>query len=104
MTKNVKLFHVNSVGPVLAIIQQETAEAVVVNDPLQLGTDENGELMMMDYLDMITEHKSVVFYKNNIISVSTPVPQLAKLYIEAVKGEDDSAPKLIVPDNKIITR
>lgn len=102
MTKNVKLFHVNSVGPVLAVIQQETAEAIVVNDPLQLGTDEKGELIMMDYLDMITEHKGVVFYKNNIISVSTPVQQLTQLYVDATKEQD--TPKVFVPDNKIITR
>lgn len=104
MAQNVKLFNINSVGPVLAVLQTDSAEAVVVNYPCQLGTDENGEIILRDYLEFISTEKDVIFYKYNIVSVSDANPALAEAYIDALKQLEDNKPKLFVPDNKIITR
>ncbi len=104
MTQNVKLLNINSVGPVLAVLQTDSAEAVVVNYPCQLGTDENGEIILRDYLEFISTEKDVIFYKYNIVSVSDANPALAGAYIDALKQLEDDKPKVFVPDNKIIAR
>lgn len=104
MTQNVKLLNINSVGPVLAVLQQDSAEAIVVNYPCQLGTDEKGEIILRDYLEFISTEKDVIFYKYNIVSVSDANPALASAYVDALKQLEEDKPKLFVPDNKIITR
>lgn len=104
MTKNVKLLNINSVGPVLAVLQTDSAEAVVVDYPCQLGTDEQGEIILRDYLEFVSTEKGVIFYKYNIVSVSDANPALVAAYVEALKAIEEDKPKLFVPDNKIITR
>ena len=101
MTMTVKLLNINSVGPVLAILQNDAPEAVVVNYPAQLGTDEQGEIFLRDYLEFISSEKGVIFYKSNIISISDANPALVEAYVEAIKAIEEK-PALIVPDNKII--
>ncbi|AXC38735.1 UNVERIFIED_ORG: hypothetical protein [Escherichia phage CMSTMSU] len=46
---------------VLAILQNDAPEAVVVNYPAQLGTDEQGEIILRDYLEFISSEKGVIF-------------------------------------------
>ena len=101
MTMTVKLLNINSVSPVLAILQNDAPEAVVVNYPAQLGTDEQGEIILRDYLEFISSEKGVIFYKSNIISISDANPALVEAYVEAIKAIEEK-PALIVPDNKII--
>ncbi|EON7637256.1 hypothetical protein FOI42_RS04120 [Escherichia coli] len=101
MTITVKLLNINNVGPVLAVLQTDAPEAVVVNYPAQLGTDEKGEIILRDYLEFISSEKGVIFFKSNIISISDANPALVDAYVEAIKTLEDK-PALIVPDNKII--
>ncbi|EMR6008326.1 hypothetical protein WJW27_005157 [Escherichia coli] len=101
MTMTVKLLNINNIGPVLAVLQTDSAEAVVVNYPAQLGTDENGEIILRDYLEFVSMEKNVIFYKSNIISVSDANPALVDAYVDAIKAIEDT-PKVFVPENKII--
>ena len=101
MTMTVKLLNINSIGPVLAVLQNDAPEAVVVNYQAQLGTDEKGEIILRDYLEFVSSEKGVIFYKSNIISISDANPALVDAYVEAIKAIEDT-PKVFVPENKII--
>lgn len=102
---NVKLLFINGIGPIIATIQNDVTDAIVVRNPCQFGLDEQNELAIRDYLEGISNpEKDVIFMKYNIVSVTTPVSEIANAYISALEALQDNSPKLIVPENKIITR
>lgn len=110
MAINVRLINITGMGPVLAVIQGEAVDRFVVTNPCQLGTDDQGEIVLRDYLEFISkEDTPVEFFKSSIISISEANPALANAYIsalEAIEAENakNAGPKLFVPDNKIITK
>lgn len=99
----VKLINVAGHGPMLAIIQADAPEAIVVTSPCQLGLDEEGGLVIRDYLEGVSDfEKQVIFMKSNIVSVSDPVQSLADAYLEAIANLETDEPQIIVPSQKII--
>lgn len=101
--KNVKLILINGIGPIIATIQSDTSDAIVVKNPCQFGIDEQGEFVIRDYLEGISNpEKDVIFMKYNIVSVTIPVDEIASAYVSAIESLNDNTPKLFVPDNKII--
>lgn len=100
----VKLINVASIGPVLAVLQMDSADAISVSNPCQLGSDENGDLIIRDYLDGISDNSEhTVFMKSNIISVSEPVKSLADVYLEAIaEFESETTSQILVPSQKIV--
>lgn len=106
MAALVRLINIANLGPVLAVIQGESPDRMVVTNPIQLGTDAEGEIILCDYLEFISQtDKPVEFFKSNIVSISEANPALVEVYVETIKSIEDekSAPKLIVPSNTIIT-
>lgn len=100
---NVKLFFLNGIGPIIATIQSDVTDAIVVRNPCQFGLDETGELTIRDYLEGISNpEKDVIFMKYNIVSVTTPVDDITAAYVSALEALVDNTPKVFVPDNKII--
>ncbi len=100
---NVKLIYVAGVGPIIATIQNDTNDAVVVSNPCQFGLDEEGQMVIRDYLEGIVEpDQTVIFFKYNIVSVSTPSADIAAVYVGAIEELKASKPGIFVPDNKII--
>ena len=103
MTTNVKLLNINSIGPVLAVLQSETSDSILVKNPAQLGTDESGNVIIADYLDTICDADEItIFMKYNVISVSTPASSLASAYIDAVESLSEKDAGLILPSTKIV--
>lgn len=103
MTTNVKLLNINSIGPVLAVLQSETSDSIFVTNPAQLGTDEEGNVIIADYLESIADADEItIFMKYNVISVSTPAPSLASAYISAVDSITEKDAGLILPSTKIV--
>lgn len=100
---NVKLIFLNGIGPVIATIQSDVSDAIVVRNPCQFGLDETGEFAIRDYLEGISDpEQDVIFMKYNIVSVTVPVESIATAYVGAIEALKDNSPKLFVPDNKII--
>lgn len=100
---NVKLLFLNGIGPIIATIQQDVSDAIVVRNPCQFGLDEENELTIRDYLEGISNpEEDVIFMKYNIISVTTPTDEIASAYVSALKALEDNSPKVFVPENKII--
>lgn len=105
MSSNVKLIFINGIGPIIGTIQDDVTDAIVVNNPCQFGLDEENQMVIRDYLEgIIDPTKNTIFMKSNIISVNDPAPSIEAAYISAIESleAEKSAPKLIVPDNKII--
>lgn len=103
MTQNVKLLNINTVGPVLAVVQSESQDAITVTNPAQLATDANGDIVVLDYLDGISNaDDAVVFMKYNIVSMSTPSASLAEVYVNALESINDTSPKVFMPEEKKI--
>lgn len=100
---NVKLIFLNGIGPIIATIQSDVTDAIVVRNPCQFGLDEQNELTIRDYLEGISNpEEDVIFMKYNIVSVTTPVAEIAAAYVSALEALEDNSPKLFVPDQKII--
>jgi hypothetical protein len=105
MSSNVKLIFINGIGPIIGTIQDDVTDAIVVRNPCQFGLDEEGQMVIRDYLEGIIElDENTIFMKYNIVSVNEPAAYIKDAYISALESheEDKNAPKLIVPDNKII--
>ncbi|SOK59002.1 hypothetical protein [Yersinia phage fHe-Yen9-03] len=105
MSSNVKLIFINGIGPLIGTIQDDVSDAIVVRNPCQFGLDDNGEFVIRDYLEGITNpNENVIFMKYNIVSVNVPDASIAAAYVEAIEALEASEEKsrLIVPDNKII--
>lgn len=106
MTQTVRLLNITGMGPVLAVIQAEGADRFAVTNPVQLGTDESGQIILCDYLEFISvAEKPVEFFKSNVVSISEANPALVTAYVETLEAieKEKSTPKLIVPNSKIIT-
>ena len=106
MSNTVRLLNIAGMGPIIAVIQGEAVDRFVVTNPLQLGTDSTGEIVLCDYLELITvAEKPVEFFKSSVISISEANPALVSAYVESLAAieKENSAPKLIVPNQKIIT-
>lgn len=103
MTQNVKLLNINTVGPVLAVVQSEAQDAITVLNPAQLATDAEGNIVVFDYLEGVSDaDETVVFMKYNIVSMSTPAASLAEVYVKALESINDTSPKVFMPEEKKI--
>jgi hypothetical protein len=108
MSKNVKLIFINGIGPIIGTLQNEILDAsnsIIVRNPCQFGLDEDGQMVIRDYLEgIINPEVPTVFVKSNIVSVNDPASAIADAYISAIESleAEKSAPKLIVPTSKII--
>ena len=105
MSSNVKLIFINGIGPIIGTIQDDVTDAIVVRNPCQFGLDEEGQMIIRDYLEgIIDPEENTIFMKYNIVSVNDPAASIAAAYISAIESleAEKTAPKLIVPDNKII--
>lgn len=106
MSNSVRLLNIAGMGPIIAVIQSEAIDRFMVTNPIQLGTDSSGEIVLCDYLELISvAEKPVEFFKSNIISISEANPALVSAYVETLEAieKENAAPKLIVPSQKIIT-
>ena len=103
MSSNVKLIYVVGVGPVIGTLQNETGDAIVMKDPVQFGTDENGDFVIRDYLEAVSNpEEPTTFMKYNIVSVSTPAEHITKTYVDTLKALEEQKPQIFVPEKKII--
>jgi len=106
VASNVKIIFINGIGPLITTIQSDTSDATVVSNPCQFGLDENGEMIIRDYLEGITNaDEHTIFFKYNIVSVSVPSDQIAEAYvsaIEALEASKTTESQIFVPSNKII--
>lgn len=104
MSHNVKLLNINNVGTVLAVIQSESQDAITVKNAAQLATDEDGNIVVVDYLESISNpEEDVIFMKYNIISMSTPSKSLSDVYVQAIEQLNaPAAPKVFMPEEKKI--
>lgn len=99
----VKLLYIANQGPVLAILQSETNDSLIVSHPAQLGQDENGDIQIVSYLDgIIDDSKHVTFMKYNITSVADPAEALGAAYVEAVEELTKPESGIIMPAEKKI--
>lgn len=102
---NVKLIFVNGIGPLIATIQEDVQDAIVVRNPCQFGLDEQGELTIRDYLEGITNpEENAIFMKYNIVSVTVPAAEILEVYVSAIEAIEaaKNEPQIIVPSQKII--
>ena len=102
---NVKLIFINGIGPIIGTIQDDVTDAIVVRNPCQFGLDENGQMVIRDYLEGITNpDENAIFMKYNIVSVTVPVAEIADAYVSAIEAIEaqKNGPKIIVPEQKII--
>ncbi|EBS4516793.1 hypothetical protein DQT32_05195 [Salmonella enterica subsp. enterica serovar Braenderup] len=102
---NVKLIFVNGIGPLIATIQEDVQDAIVVRNPCQFGLDEQGELTIRDYLEGITNpEENAIFMKYNIVSVTVPADEILEVYVSAIEAIEaaKNEPQIIVPSQKII--
>lgn len=105
MTTKVKLLNIANIGPVLALPVEggETQSELTVRFPCILGTDEAGDIIILDYLESLTDSEQpTVFLKANIISMNVPNQSLSEAYVAVVSQLMNDKPKVIVPENKII--
>lgn len=99
----VKLLYIANQGPVIAILQGETQDSLIVAQPAQLGTDENGDIQIVSYLGgIIADDSPVTFMKYNVISVCEPDATLGAEYIKAVEALTQSSVGVIMPPEKKI--
>ena len=99
----VKLLNIVNQGPVLAILQGETNDSLIVAEPAQLGTDKNGDIQIVSYLGGVSaEGTAVTFMKYNVISVSDPEATLGAAYIQAVEALTQKSVGVFMPPEKKI--
>lgn len=106
VSSNVKIIFINGVGPLIGTIQDDANDAIVVRNPCQFGLDEQGEMIIRDYLEGITDaEENTIFFKYSIVSVSAPSEQIAGAYVSAIEAFEESKTtesQIFVPSNKII--
>lgn len=87
-------------GPVIGELAAANEQEILLSSPMLIGANEEGGIDMINYMSFLVDPKeAVTFFKFGISSVCTPNPVLVKEY---EKMTTSAAPKLIVPDNKII--
>ncbi|QOI71132.1 hypothetical protein pEaSNUABM50_00191 [Erwinia phage pEa_SNUABM_50] len=100
---SVKLIFINGVGPLIGTVQSEATDAIVMRNPCQFGLDEDGNFIIRDYLEGITNpNEPVIFMKYAIVSMNVPEESIALAYVEAIDALEAQKSKVFVPDNKII--
>jgi hypothetical protein len=106
VSSNVKIIFINGIGPLIGTIQDDANDAIVVRNPCQFGLDEQGEMIIRDYLEGLTDaEENTIFFKYNIVSVSVPSEEIAGAYvsaIESIEASKESESQIFVPSNKII--
>lgn len=101
---NVKLIFINDIGPLIGTVQSETTDAIVMKNPCQFGLDEDGNFIIRDYLEGITNpSESVIFMKYSVISINVPEESISLAYVEAIEAIESPKSKIFVPEKKIIT-
>lgn len=100
----VKLLMISGVGVVIANVESQTVDALIVRDAAQFYQDPTtNEYVMTGYMDELSGDNEVVFFKSSVVSMVSPNEQILNLYKSVITPQVD-APKIITPPQGIIVR